>query len=550
MLRRRFGVLALSIVMMATAGLTACSNGGNNEPTNAEGSATVAPEATATAAPEKVNLSGFPIVNEPLDVTFFAGQPAIASTDWSQVPLWQEYEKMTNIKVKFDLAPAASQSEKLNLALASGEYPEAFYRASVPNADLMKYGEQGIFVKLNDYIEKYAPNFQKILDSNPQVRKAITMPDGSIYSFPWIFDPAFTSLTMGPRIWINKDWLDKLGQSEPTTLDDYYKFLKGVKETDLNGNGKNDEIPFSTAGLHTLIGQMKGAFGFANRGNAHAMVDIEPGTDNLRFFADDPKYKEMLEYLNKLYAEGLVDRDIISQKVPDMYAKGNQNLLGSMLTSNPRITMKLENFIGLGALKGPHGDQIYSSVNPSVPIVGSYVITDKAENVEALVRWIDYFYSEEGSRMLMIGFKDVTYKELPDGKFELLDIITKNPDGLSQDQALSKYVTYPGGGSPTIVFQNNYAGSEAQPDSLGTAEKVKPYIIQEVWPTFNFTADENDQMTKIRTDLYTYVNEHEAKFILGDLPFSEWDKFVAGLKDVKLDEFMKLYQAAYDRYKQ
>ncbi|MCU6708380.1 extracellular solute-binding protein [Paenibacillus sp. J5C_2022] len=547
MLTKRIGLLVLALV--TAMGLAACSNGnngGNAEPQTATNSV----ETGSNEGAEKVNPTGFPIVNETLDVTFFTGLAPIAATDWSQVKLWQEYEKMTNIKVKFDLVPRASLSEKRNLALAGGEYPEAFYQALIPNGDILKYGEQGIFVRLNEYIDNFAPNFKQILDSNPAVRKAITMPDGGIYSFPWIFDPAFTSLTMGPRVWINKDWLDQLGMQEPTTLDEFYSYLKGVKETDLNGNGKSDEIPWSAVGLQQIIASLKGSYGFANRGNSHPLVDVEPGTDQLRFFPADPKYKEMLEFIHMLYKEGLIDRDTLTQKTPDMYAKGNQNLLGTTITVNPRITMKLENYVGAGALKGPHGDQIYSFVNPSVPLIGGFVITDKAKNVEALVRWIDYFYGEEGSRMLMIGFKDVTYKELPDGKFELLDNITNNPDGLSQDQALSKYVTYPGGGAPTIVFQNNYAGGEAQPDSLMTAEKVQPYKIDEVWPTFNFTEEENDRMTKLRSDLYTYVNEHEAKFILGDLPFSQWDKFVAGLKDVKLDEFMEIYNTAYERYKQ
>lgn len=35
----------------------------------------------------------------------------------------------------------------------------------------MKYGAQGTFVKLNDLIDKYAPNFKKLMDKYPDLKK-------------------------------------------------------------------------------------------------------------------------------------------------------------------------------------------------------------------------------------------------------------------------------------------------------------------------------------------------------------------------------------------
>jgi putative aldouronate transport system substrate-binding protein len=38
------------------------------------------------------------------------------------------------------------------------------------------------------------------------------------------------------------------------------------------------------------------------------------------------------------------------------------------------------------------------------------------------------------------------------------------------------------------------------------------------------------------------------KFIVGDVPFTEWDNYVATLKKMGLDEYMNIYTAAYERF--
>src|SRR5690606_1809789 len=122
--------------------------------------------------------------------------------------VWSEYEKMSNMKIKFDLIPFDSLTEKRNLILAGGDYPDAFYSARLGSADLMRYGQQGVFIKLNDLIDEYAPNFKKLLDTYPDLRKGLTMPDGNIYSFPSFYDPDFLPMLIGTPLWIKQEWLE------------------------------------------------------------------------------------------------------------------------------------------------------------------------------------------------------------------------------------------------------------------------------------------------------------------------------------------------------
>jgi putative aldouronate transport system substrate-binding protein len=161
-----------------------------------------------------------------------------------------------------------------------------------------------VFPKLNDLIDKYAPNLKKIMNQYPEVKKALTMPDGKIYSFPTLQDPNFLSGIIGSQMWINKNFLDKLGMKVPETTEELYNYLVAVKTKDPNGNGKADEVPFAAVGIFTIYDQLKGAWGLGNRGNMHPRVDVDPATNKLRFIPADPRYKEVLEYLNAFTRKG------------------------------------------------------------------------------------------------------------------------------------------------------------------------------------------------------------------------------------------------------
>ncbi len=107
--------------------------------------------------------------------------------------------------------------------------------------------------------------------------------------------------------------------------------------------------------------------------------------------------------------------------------------------------MNDDNFIGLGALKGPHGDQLYTHLKVPMVHVGAFVITDKNPYPEATVRWIDHFFGEEGATFYFMGKEGETYEKLEDGTLEYTKDITDNPDGLTHDQALAKNFTWLGG---------------------------------------------------------------------------------------------------------
>lgn len=534
---------AWTTVSVMALGLAAgCSDGGKE----AEG--TGGQNGGELAAGAAVSKSGMPITAEPIELTFFTGlADTNGSTRFEDRLVWKRYAEMSNVKVNFQFVPFGSLTEKRNLSLIGGDYPDAFYSARMPAADLMKYGSQGLFVKLNDYLD-YAPNLSKLMDKYPDLRKALTMPDGNIYSFPSFYSPEFLPMLIGTPLWVKQEWLDKLGMKEPQTTEEFYAYLKAVKTTDLNGNGEADEIPYSGTGTATLIDQIKGAWGVGNRGLGHKFVDVDPQNGELRFFRLSDRYKEVLQYVNRLYAEGLIDKDVFTQNNSALYAKGAKNVLGSTINPNPKTQFNGEGYFGLGALKGPHGDQLYTHIKVPMVWPGAFVITDKNKHVEATVRWMDHFYSDEGAQFYFMGEEGVSYTKKADGTLEFIDEIRNNPSGLTMDQALIQYVSWMGGSYPGYVQEKYFKGSETLPESVAAGKKAEPYALKELWYNFNLTEDETDYMSTRGADIHTLIGEMEAKFITGAVPFSEWDAYTAKVKAMGVDEYLKVYKQAYTRY--
>ncbi|MGG1878302.1 extracellular solute-binding protein [Paenibacillus cisolokensis] len=535
MSRKKWVSAALALVL-GTGLLAGC--GGSSES---------APEESGEQ-PNLLNETGMPIVNEPISLRFFTGKSPTNGSKFEETLVWKTYKEMTNIDVTFDLVPFETLTEKRNLALAGGDYPDVFYSARIGSSDLMRYGEQGVFIPLNDLIDQYAPNFKKLMEEYPDIRKGLTMPDGNIYSMPSFYDPALLSMLVGTPLWVKQEWLDQLGMKEPETIEEFYQYLKAVKETDLNGNGVHDEVPFSATGITGLIDHLKGSWGLGTSGLGHKFVDVDPDTGKLRFTKTQPEYKEMLEFVNKLYTEGLLDKEIFTIEGGALNAKGQEGLLGSTIVPNPETVMGRTEYIGLGALKGPHGDQLYSHVKVPMVHVGAFAITDKNPHPEATVRWMDYFYGDEGAQFYFMGKEGETFTTTANGELEYVDEITNNPDGLTQDQAMAKYFTWLGGSYPGLVRENWFKGSETLPSAMEAAAKAEPYAVKEILYNFNFTNEENEIMSSIGKDIQDYVNEMEAKFVNGSAFFSQWEEYVNTINRMGLEEYMRVYQTAYDRY--
>lgn len=508
-------------------------------------------KATAPSDEENnnVNKTGFPIVNEEINLEIFAGQAPATNPDWNDVLVFNEYEKMTNMDITWKMVPHSGLEEKRNLALGSGNLPDAFHSASMPIADIMKYGEQGVFMPLNDLIDEYAPNFKALMEENPEIREAVTMPDGNIYGFPQMADPEFLSYRMGPKPFVRKDWLETLDMDIPKTTEEYYQYLKAVKEGEPSG-GEVDEVPYGAPYIDPLVSYVRGAFGLANKGSGGGYMDLDPESGDYRFWPTSEQYREFLEYLHKLYSEELIEQNIFSIDHMQYLANQNEGKYGSIIWYSPMQIMGEElggQYISLPQLEGPHGDKIWTTLSDAVLNPGAFLITSENEHPEATVRWIDHFYGDEGLMLFFMGVEGETYEIDENGEAVYMDHILNSKEGLSNEEEWAKYLTFPGGNFPSMTTLKYFQGAESKPDEMASSELLAPDLAKDPWLTIRHTNEETNKLNGFGADIEKYVVEMRDKFIVGTEPLSKYDDYVETLKRMGLEDYMKLKIEAIER---
>ena len=503
--------------------------------------------AMAEDTPDYLNTEGFPIVKEPITLTALVVLDPV-QPDWSEMACWKAYEELTGIHIEWICLDKASATEKRSLMLADGkDLPDIFFRANLSEVETLRYGQEKLFLDLNEgLLQKYAPNFMKIMEEYTEVARFIPTVDGHIYALPSLSDTEPQEFNQ--KIFINQMWLDTLGLDMPKTTDDLYEVLKAFKEYDFNGNGQADEIPLASESVSQLIRPLRGAWGLGTRGYGVEDFDIAPD-GSFRFIPTSEEYKEMLEYLNKLYTEGLIDPEIFTSSKKNLLAMNEQGMLGMFTCINVSAVANknAENFVGLdAALIGPHGDQLFSAVRSHVTSTKTaFQITKDCKYPEAAMRWADYLYSEEGVRLLFMGVEGENYVQKEDGSYEMIGI--EVPDGSSYDQVVSMITPYCGGGLPSISNEKVFKGAEMQPASVEATRKLAPYKPTELWVAFPFTLEEIDQRAQLESDLKSYIKLSTAEFIQGKRSISEFDDYVKTCENMGLAEYVALYKKAYER---
>ncbi|MCV4234219.1 extracellular solute-binding protein [Virgibacillus sp. LDC1] len=520
-MRKRWGRNAVITMLASSLMLAGCSSDGGSKKE-------AAPEGTENV----VHATGFPIVEQPVDLKMFT-RIAPVNGPFKEMPVFQDYEKLSNVKVEFIEAPTDGFQEKKNLLFASNELPDALFRSGLSPLEAVRYGSAGQLIPLEGLIDEYAPNLKNLMEQYPEIRSGITTPEGHIYAVPGI-------VTLGAartdKKWINQMWLEKLNLEVPETTDELYEVLLAFRDGDPNGNGKQDEIPMTARVGLAVVAAMSGSFGL----DTQLGYNINIENDKVSIWMGSDKNKEMLMYLNKLYKEKLLDPEIFSHTEAQYLAKQGSGNAGFFFdqTNNNFLSIQ-DQYTGIAPPAGPNGDRMQSQALPIARDFGAFAITSINKYPEVTMRWIDYFYSDEGSTLLRFGREGEHY-ELKDG------IPFYTEDFLKDISNQAKITPYAGGGAPHLISEQ--VASFINPPQVQEAQqKLDPFMPEVRYAAPMFDEQTAQQVNILRNDIDKYYEEQSTKFIVGALSFDKWGEFQSTLKKMKVDELEKLYQDAYDK---
>ncbi|TDQ42969.1 carbohydrate ABC transporter substrate-binding protein (CUT1 family) [Aureibacillus halotolerans] len=502
-----------------------------------------------------------------VQLTFFAPQGK-APMEENEFTLF--IEDKFDVSLNWDVAPTDALTDRRQLLLASGDYPEVFLEGKFSSTDLLTYGSQGVFLPLNDLIEEHAPNITAMMDKSEVFREAITAPDGNIYALPR-FNECY-HCTYSQKYWMNEDWLNAVGMEMPKTTDDLYEVLKAFKTEDPNGNGEADEIPLTGAPDKYVWNGNIDAYlmnSFIYNDNDKYLL-LENG--KVDFAANKPAWRDGLSYMNKLYEEGLIDQAAFTQNDQAIGQLGNREgdeVVGSVTTAlisylvdtyDPEAE-RHKHWTIVPPLEGPEGVQL-AGVEKGIAEF-QFAITNKATEAQQVkaIEIANYLFSEEGSLYSEYGPSEGS-------GWKMAEAEEKNIKG---EPAKYSYYNLPER-DPNVVVNESWSlvgpkdlsndfrdlfaegqdplTAEGYGTRLAQATEVyAPYAPEEYYPTGVYIRpDDTEAAAQITTAIQDYVESNLAQFIVGSKDIDkEWDAYVEGFEGLGLDQYLDIYQSAIEK---
>ncbi|MBO0991513.1 extracellular solute-binding protein [Bacillus sp. SD088] len=472
--------------------------------------------------------------------------------------MWKKLEEMTDIHIEWEEVPDESRGEKKNVIMSSKELPDAFYGGFGFSTDEVgKYGQEGLFIPLEDLIAEHAPNLTALFEENPSIKQAVTMPDGHIYSLPYV---DFSGPERSTRYYINKNWLANIGIDDPTsikTLDQFTDVLRKFKSEDANGNGDvNDEVPLSLkpGGIGSFEIQMLGPFGLGEGGLKAAEMNLyldEKG--ELQLTLTDDKYKSLWSYFNMLWEEELFHPQTFSDmEYEEWVTEGSQDKVGVFSHPGPDYlgSKVADNFVGFHAFDGPNSDRVLNWIDHPARGTTQFMITKDNQHPEESLEWVDFFYGEEGSNFGFFGIEGETY-EMVDGAPLYNDEILNYDGGIQLgafqfvDNVYGAFYPYV---EPDPEWRVKARGLEIDDIYKVNTDEIEALEPETILPQFQSTAEEGAEISAILTDVETYVEEMRAKFVTGKVDIETgWEEYVNNLEKMGIDRYLEIRRSQYER---
>lgn len=451
---------------------------------------------------------------------------------------YQEIIKATGIQIKF----VPGNDEQLALLYAADDLPDIIATSDINTmmgSGVYKLIADEMILPLNSLFDAgYAPNLKGWFDSNEEMDRLAKTDEGLYFGFPMLRTPD-SYLTFGGMM-IRQDWLDELGLSMPTTMEEWDEVLRAFKDE----KGATSAL----SGMWAQLDPIRNAYGVMDGFFAEDGV--------VKFGPLEESYEAYLTQLNTWMMDGILDPDIYTESADAVYAKIADGQIGAISgytgsTFNKIVTMLPDhpemNFVAApNPIVDPEKGYPFVTADYLMSRFAS-VITTNCEHPELAATFLDYVYSPEGVILANHGVEGISFEYDADGEIVYTELITNNPNGYSLVDARSIYAGEQN--KAQVVTRDGQAGMyplDVQKDSIDIwEEKDKPC---RALPFLSFTADEIEANNNIMSDINTYVAENRLMFILGTQSMDNYAQFVANLRAMGIEEALAIQQVAYDRY--
>ncbi|MBQ1438717.1 MAG: extracellular solute-binding protein [Solobacterium sp.] len=557
---KKGAVYALALTMSASV-LAGCGSKGGATGAGASAGLEVDPATLAFPLAETATISG---------LTNF---PAGSESEPNNRTIFKRLEEKTNVHVEWKAIQSDQWGDKIQLEMSNIKtLPEFIFNAQFGDTDLLKYAKQGVIINVEDYIDKYMPNLQKVFEQAPEYRAMCTDADGHIWALPWIEQLGYEKTaiqSIGNMPFINKQWLDFLGLEVPTTVDDFEKtliaFRDNAAELKKEFNIDGDIIPMSCIindgdqDPAVLINGFGEGVGDMDKWRHIAVTDDK----KVICSATQEGFKKGLEWLHKLNEEGLIDPEAFTQEWSTYVAKGKSGRYGVCFSWDVANIAQVsmddliagEGWVPLPALTAdtrnitPQNGSFTSGFDR-----GRCVVTANAKNPALICAWLDQMYDPFQSPQNNWG----TYGE--DDDFDIF-VLGKNANGEDMLQHAPLGDASPVEvreaecvGGPLAILDSYYGVYVTCPDDaqyrlnwikdIYTPDMHTKYVFPNVF----MTTEDTKEISNLQADISKCIAAAKSDWIMNGFTDADWDQLQKDLEAYGLEKYLSIFQKYVDEY--
>lgn len=473
--------------------------------------------------------------------------------------IWSRgYEKDLGIKVNYLwTAPAAQMDQKMSVAISANDLPDII---PVSARQLKLLVDSGVAADLTKTFKEYATPFtMQMMKADNNIGLSQATFGGKLMALPNVGG----TLDNCSILYIRADWLKNLKLKAPKTMADVLKISKAFTHNDPDKDGKNDT--YGLALEKGLVGQYADINGFME--GYHAYVDnafLKDASGKLVSGLIRPEVKTALAQLAAMYKDGQIDKEFMVKdgtKVSEDIVAGK---VGMMFAQHWVPFWPLQDCKN----KDPKADwKAYPIVSndskPARPMVNGsantfYVVNKNMKNPEAAVKLYNYYYDKDPalSKDFDPRFHGQQGEEEtnPDQYFELALMQTFYP---LQNAYINNGVTKYFKNNDKSMLNNywvkdniksikDYQAGDTQKWSsyawsgVEGSESINNYYdSKKLWIQNGYIKANTDSMSQKGATLTQMRDTTFTKIIMGDVPLSEFDKFVSQWKKLGGDDIIK-----------
>jgi len=451
-----------------------------------------------------------------------------------------------NVQINWQLY-STSMDEKLNLMLASGDYPAIITNMTNEMAD--KFIAQGKALDLTEALEQYGDNITRRYGDYLNMLKS---EDGKIYKLATLY--GYNPNVAGHDFGIRYDYWEELGESKMyETPEGYYEALKKVLENHpTNANGQTTYGASSTNKGQNFLKAMLAAYGFITD------YKYDESTGDMVHWLNTEDGLEISMLVNKMYREGLIDPDFLSTDYETLMTKmQSEQILGNFGTwwygwtggHQFWATQEAESYTiekrFANVSVHAEGLTMEDTTLLTANYLGSYrcIITDKCTDLGMVMRYLNWENSELGNFIAGWGApdEDNVWDIAEDGTWvvddDILSVDTKETTFHHVREELN------GGGTYMIAVN----GQWMRTDETQNFDKIDPRIdrvsVYDYWPV-NADGSFSDEGINISWGNYTAPAKDISMFNVSYDPNAEITITKQTLTDTIETEWARIITAA------